>query len=287
MSAARMWARSRCGTSAPLTANRADEIRRSRGPAEAGINRRTGDVRKRPGGGFGTLTFPADERIRADSGTSLSRTGVCATAGVRQDAGVVRDNAANVSAGLTAAQAGDEEGFRVLYRDMQPRLLRYLRVLVGEDAEDVASETWLQIARDLATFHGDLDGFRGWATTIGRRRALDHLRRQQRRPVTGEPFEALTGLPANTDTAEAALDAIDTERALALIASLPVDQAEAVMLRVVVGLDAKTAAEVLGKRPGAVRMSAYRGLARLAERVEECEGWGVTRMGAAALKEVK
>lgn len=37
------------------------------------------------------------------------------------------------------------------------------------------------------------------------------------------------------------------------------------MLRVVVGLDAKTAAETLGKRPGAVRTAAHRGLKRLAE----------------------
>ena len=42
------------------------------------------------------------------------------------------------------------------------------------------------------------------------------------------------------------------------------DQAEAVLLRAVVGLDAATAAEVLGKRPGAVRVAAHRGLRRLA-----------------------
>ncbi|HUA29074.1 MAG TPA: hypothetical protein VMC03_09315, partial [Streptosporangiaceae bacterium] len=61
--------------------------------------------------------------------------------------------AATGSAALTEvldqAQRGDGEAFRVLYRDTQPRLLRYLRALVGDDAEDVASETWLQISRDL------------------------------------------------------------------------------------------------------------------------------------------
>jgi len=40
-----------------------------------------------------------------------------------------------------------------------------------------------------------------------------------------------------------------------------------VLLRVVVGLDAASAAEVLGKRSGAVRTAAYRGLKRLAERL--------------------
>jgi RNA polymerase sigma-70 factor (ECF subfamily) len=213
---------------------------------------------------------------------------VGALSGMGKDA-VVRDEAARLSAAVVAAQAGDEEGFRQLYRDVQPRLLRYLRALVGDDAEDVASDTWLQIARDLGGFHGDIDGFRGWTTTIARHRALDHLRRERRRPPTGEPFDALVDVPAVEDTAEAALDAIGTDGALALIASLPPDQAEAVLLRVVVGLDAKSAGRVLGKRPGAVRTSAHRGLNRLAERVERLErdGRGVTELNPSTLREVR
>src|SRR5262245_41452410 len=78
------------------------------------------------------------------------------------------------------AAGGDEVAFRLLYRAVQPGLLRYLRGLVGEDAEDVASEAWLQIARDIRGFRGDGDGFRGWAATVGRHRALDHLRHRRR-----------------------------------------------------------------------------------------------------------
>ncbi|CAL9303982.1 sigma factor-like helix-turn-helix DNA-binding protein [Streptomyces sp. SudanB25_2051] len=60
-------------------------------------------------------------------------------------------------------------------------------------------------------------------------------------------------------------EALATGHTMDLIAQLPQDQAEAVILRVVVGLDAKSAAEALGKRPGAVRTAAHRGLKRLAE----------------------
>ncbi|GLZ35092.1 DNA-directed RNA polymerase sigma-70 factor [Lentzea sp. NBRC 105346] len=166
---------------------------------------------------------------------------------------------------LPAAQRGDEHAFRVLYRATQPKLLRYLRVLVGPaDAEDVASDAWLHIARDLTNFKGDLDGFRAWATTIARNRAMDHLRRRQRRPVV-DGAEELLDSPARENTAEEAMDAVATDAALALIARLPKDQAEAVLLRVVMGLDAKAAAEVLGKRPGAVRTAAHRGLRKLQE----------------------
>jgi RNA polymerase sigma-70 factor, ECF subfamily len=92
---------------------------------------------------------------------------------------------------------------------------------------------------------------------------MDHLRRARRRPQTGAPVEALTDMPAADDTELEAVTSISTAAAVALIAGLPRDQAEAVMLRVVLGLDAKAAAQVLGKRPGAVRTAAYRGLNRL------------------------
>ena len=94
----------------------------------------------------------------------------------------VRPGGADLAGAVGRAQDGDPEAFRALYRDTQPRLLRYLHTLVGDDAEDIASETWLQVTRDLAGFSGDYDGFRGWVATIARHRALDHLRYHARRP---------------------------------------------------------------------------------------------------------
>ncbi|MFF1902233.1 RNA polymerase sigma factor [Kitasatospora sp. NPDC058218] len=189
--------------------------------------------------------------------------------------------AADLSEAVRAAQDGDEEAFRLLFRSVQPGLLRYLRVLVGgrpedaQDAEDIASEAWLQIARDLRTFSGDGDGFRGWAATIARNRALDHLRARRRRPVADLPFEYLAELAAGEDTAGAALAAVGTADALALISRLPRDQAEAVLLRVVMELDAESAARVLGKKSGSVRMAAHRGLKRLAKLLEQSLAAGV------------
>ncbi|HEX3648219.1 MAG TPA: RNA polymerase sigma factor [Pseudonocardiaceae bacterium] len=174
----------------------------------------------------------------------------------------------DVAAAIVLAQRGDEHAFRVLYRAVQPNLHRYLRVLVGQDAEDVASEAWLQIARDLRSFSGDAEGFRGWTATIARRRALDHLRKGRRRPVMAAPTEWFPEQAAGQDTAEAAIEMMSTDAALALIASLPPDQAEAVVLAVVMGMDAKSAGAILGKRPGAVRTAVYRGLRTLAQRVD-------------------
>jgi len=174
---------------------------------------------------------------------------------------------AELGAAVARAQEGDEAAFAVAYRIVQPGLLGYLRGIVGDDAEDVASDAWLEIARDLGRFQGDGAGFRGWTATIARHRALDHLRRLKVRPRASALEQDVLDLPGRHTTHDEALEALSTEQALALVRTLPQDQAEAVLLRVVVGLDGPAAARVLGKRPGAVRTAAHRGLKRLADRL--------------------
>jgi RNA polymerase sigma-70 factor (ECF subfamily) len=179
---------------------------------------------------------------------------------------------------LLRAQQGEEESFVALYRDLQPRLLRYATLLVGvQAAQDVTGEAWLQITRDLHRFSGDLDGFRGWAARIVHHRAMDLCRADaRRRTVPLQPDGDQSEPTSDADTAASALDEMSTEDALALIATLPREQAQAVLLRAVVGLDAQTAGAVLGKRAGAVRVAAHRGLKRLSRQVRydaEEGGW--------------
>ncbi|RZU53023.1 RNA polymerase sigma-70 factor (ECF subfamily) [Krasilnikovia cinnamomea] len=171
----------------------------------------------------------------------------------------------DIARAVRAASTGDERAFAVLWRCLHPALLRYLRVIVGDAADDVASETWLQAARDLHRFTGDGAAFRGWLFRIARNRAIDEQRRAGRRPEhpTDTFADEAAGIPAR-DAAAEAFEGSDTTWALSRIATLPTDQAEAVMLRVVAGLDVATTAQVLGKRPGAVRIATMRGLRRLA-----------------------
>jgi RNA polymerase sigma-70 factor (ECF subfamily) len=166
---------------------------------------------------------------------------------------------------LRAAIGGDESGIAVLWRTLHPPVLRYLRVVVGDAAEDVASETWLQAVRGLRTFTGDTGAFRVWLFRIARHRGIDERRRQGRRRE--DPLDLVGDVDTRSAARDAALDAIEsgeTVWALRLIARLPPDQGEAVMLRVVAGLDVEQTAQVLSKSPGAVRVAAMRGLRRLA-----------------------
>ncbi|MEV7990474.1 RNA polymerase sigma factor [Streptomyces sp. NPDC086077] len=168
---------------------------------------------------------------------------------------------------VARAQSGDEAAFSTAYQLVQPPLLRYLRGMVGEDAEDVASDAWLEIARDLSRFRGDGAGFRAWTASIARHRAIDHLRRLRSRPRAAYLENDLVDLPARQDTASEAFETLSTERALALIATLPRQQAEAILLQTVIGLDGPSVARVMGKRPGAVRSAVHRGLRRLARQL--------------------
>lgn len=175
-----------------------------------------------------------------------------------------------LDAAVRSAQKGDERAFTEIYRTVQPSLLNYVRAMVGEaDAEDVTSDAWGRIARDLPSFRGDGRAFRAWAAVIARHRAIDHLR--GRRPSATLPAEIWPSIMSNDDVEREVLDGLDTSTALAMIAALPPDQAQAVLLRVVIGLDAATAGQVLGKRPGAVRTAAHRGLRALASSLDSAE----------------
>lgn len=165
---------------------------------------------------------------------------------------------------LRRAKAGDESGFLELWRALQPRLLRYLRVQCRDNHEDVAAETWLQVVRDLSNFTGDIDGFRAWLFTVARHRAIDAARATAARPLTLIPDIGDSHQRGTAESAESeALERVSTARALELVSTLPPEQAEMVMLRVVAGLDVPVVAQIVGKTSGAVRVSVHRGLKAL------------------------
>lgn len=172
---------------------------------------------------------------------------------------------------LAAAKAGDEASFVDLFRSVQPALLRYLTTLGGSLAEDVAGETWLSVVRGLHRFSGDEAGWRSWVFTIAHARLRDAQRRAARTPETVDADDVLGSRPDEFDLAAHVEVIFSTEAALALVAKLPRDQAEVVLLRYVAGLDVARTAKVLGKRAGAVRVAAHRGLKRLSKLLDPVE----------------
>jgi len=165
---------------------------------------------------------------------------------------------------LARASTGDEAGFLELWRALQPRLLRFLRVLGCDDPEDAASETWLQVVRDLHKFSGGEEDFRRWLFTIGRHRVIDAARARSRRPAV----PMISGLDILADhqlVEDQVLDGMSVQDAVAMLTRLSPDQAEAVALRVIAGLETPDVAKILGKSAGSVRVALHRGLKTLAD----------------------
>ena len=169
---------------------------------------------------------------------------------------------------LAAAQEGGEWAVATLYRWLAPAVVGYLRARAGDDAEDLASETWLAVARGLSGFTGDETAFRSWVFTIAHRRLVDLWRRRGRRLT--EPVEPadLTGLAGEGDAEADAVDSLSTAEALRAIARLPALQAEVVLLRVLADLPVEEVAAIVGRRPGTVRVIQHRALARLARQAQ-------------------
>ena len=164
---------------------------------------------------------------------------------------------------LAAAQAGDERAVAELYRDMQPRLSGYLRA-GNRAAEDIEGEVWLAIAKGLARFTGGEDAFRAWIFSIAQRRLADFRRTAARRATVPVAPETLDRPSTDGGPESLVLESFSSDEASAFVtATLSPDQAEVILLRVIGGLDVDQVAELLGKRPGTIRVLQHRGLRRL------------------------
>ena len=169
------------------------------------------------------------------------------------------------AATLDAARLGDDRALAALWLELQPSLLRYLRVGDPHAAEDIASDTWLVVTRRLDRFTGGEREFRGWLFTIARHRLIDARRRAARHRTA--PVAWLPDRPGGNDPVSDVLVDISTQASLRLVSELPPEQAEAVRLRVMVGLDTGEVAQIMGKQPGNVRVLSHRGLRNLARRL--------------------
>jgi RNA polymerase sigma factor (sigma-70 family) len=166
---------------------------------------------------------------------------------------------------LDAARSGADWAVAALYGDLQPAVLGYLRSKCPGEAEDLAQETWIDVARGLTRFRGGEQDLRRFVFTIARRRLIDHLRRAASRPVHPAPDDVLAMRGAWGDVQEEAIERLSSEEAAEAISRLlPPIQAEIVLLRVLGRFSVEEVALMIGKRPGTVRSHQFRALRRLA-----------------------
>lgn len=175
---------------------------------------------------------------------------------------------ANFPAVLDLAQRRDERALEVLYRDLAPAVLGYLRAQGAAEPEDVASEVFISLVRGLGSFEGDERAFRSWAFTIAHHRMVDERRRTVRRPEEPMELPRLAIVAGGSASVEhEVLARVGGTQALAVLDSLTEDQRAVVLLRILMDLSVAEVASILHKREGAVKTLQRRALARLAASV--------------------
>ena len=169
---------------------------------------------------------------------------------------------------LYAAKRGDGPSVAVLFRDLHPRISRYLRAQEPNAADDIEGDVWEAIARGLGDFTGSERDFSAWAFTIARRRIIDQRRRTARRRTDVTDPDTLRAFLAPDAPDLDAIERLSAQDAIAQVtAALSEEQAEVVLLRVLAGLDAATVGDILGRTENWVWVTQHRALRKLATRL--------------------
>lgn len=162
---------------------------------------------------------------------------------------------------VVAARSGGGWAFERLYALLAPAVAGYLRTQGADDPEDLTSEVFVRVFRGIGSFEGDGQAFRSWVFTIAHHRLVDDLRRRGRR-VAARPLEPGDDIVGG-DAEQEALDSLAVGRVAALLGGLTPDQRDVLALRVVADLSIEETAQILGKRPTAVKALQRRALAAL------------------------
>lgn len=169
-------------------------------------------------------------------------------------------------AAISRARKGDRDSIGELWRLFNPRLVSFLRVLVPNDWEDTASETWIGISKSLPTFVGDIRSFESLLFTVARRRVIDYMRHQIAKP---DPVSLVIDTSERLPGPEDIVIVLDSmEKTLEKLHQLPPAQAEVIALRIIGGLEIGEIAHIVEKTPGAVRVLSHRGLTTLAQLIK-------------------
>ena len=165
---------------------------------------------------------------------------------------------------------GDEDALAELYdRGSRVAYGLALRILRDErHAEDALQEAFLQVWRNAATFRADRAKASTWILTLVHRRAVDLVRREERRHADPLTDDAAAGVsPDLTD--EIAWLRFERERVQGALGQLPDVQREAIELAYYGGFSQSELAERLGVPRGTIKSRMFAGLARLRELLDD------------------
>ncbi len=169
---------------------------------------------------------------------------------------------------ISRAARGEERALETLVSMYWSPIQRYLARMVSDeaDAEDLAQEVFLRMARGLPGF-ASKSKFTTWLFQIAKNQGIDFLRRHE---VERVPLDRA---PAGTVAAEPPEYGIEeTELLWSCIAGLDVDLRSALILRDVHGFTYKEIAEIVGATLSTVKWRIYQARSLVHGRYLEASG---------------
>jgi len=175
---------------------------------------------------------------------------------------------------MAAAQSGDRAAYEALLRDCVPIIKMVARRLgVPDDqADDVVQEVLLSIHHARQTYD-PTRSFTAWLQVIAERRAIDHLRRTNRRRLreVDAPLAYETHADPSADPSRPVEHSDGALQAERIIAGLPERQREAVKHLVLGEQSLSEAAALTGRTPGALKVNLHRALKALRAKLGQGE----------------
>lgn len=170
---------------------------------------------------------------------------------------------------VSRLQRGEEQAWAEWYGDLSGPLFGYLRSKGVADPEDVLGDVFAAAAERIGGFDGDEQHLRSWIFTIAHHRLADDHRRRRRRPSDAVEPTVLAELhPPVEDFVEVTAERMDASGALEMLDWVTEEQREVLTLRILGGLSIAETAEIMGRKPGAIKALQHRAIARLQRRLE-------------------
>ncbi len=169
---------------------------------------------------------------------------------------------------VAAASKGDRKALSTVLETIRPPVFRYCRARIGlgergnVSADDVAQEVCMAVMTALPRYRDQGRPFMSFVYGIAAHKVADAHRgtaRNRQDPTADMPDFASSA----EGPEDHALLGESSRRVQELLDSLSPEQREILILRVIEGVSAAEAAEIVGSTAGAVRVAQHRALAKL------------------------
>jgi RNA polymerase sigma-70 factor, ECF subfamily len=166
---------------------------------------------------------------------------------------------------LERARNDDKEAITEIYLSYYEAVYQFVRLRVGEEelAEDLTSDIFLKFIKALKTEKAPHTSLRGWIFRVARNHINDYFGKEK--PLPAETIEQWFDIEGDPDPEIQVFQTVEAERIRKAISQLLPSQQEVLLLRFDQQLSLQETADVMDKKPNAIKALQFRAVTALRE----------------------